>query len=127
MQRNTIQRTLILNAVRSVKTHPTAEEIYGMVSVACPGISRATVYRVLGNLADEGEILRVGIANAKDRFDLTLEPHAHCICEKCGRVFDIGLVKFPEISDRSGFEVKSIGVTARGICSGCARGDAASS
>lgn len=122
MQRNTIQRTMILNAVRSVQIHPTAEEVYEIVQAKCPSISRATVYRVLGNLAEEGEILRVRIADAPDRFDLTLKPHAHCFCEICGRVFDIGLDSFPIAAENSGFAVKSISVTVRGICADCRDG-----
>ena len=123
MQRNTVQRTLILDAVRSVRTHPTADEIYNMVSGRCPGISRGTVYRVLGNLAVEGEILRIPVADAPDRFDLTVQPHAHGKCDCCGRVFDINLENYPTEGKNPDFIVASISVIASGRCRSCAGTD----
>ena len=54
--RNTIQRQLVLSAVRQLQNHPTADEVYQEVQKNCPTISRATVYRNLKLLAEEGEI-----------------------------------------------------------------------
>lgn len=42
--RNTIQRQLVLSAVRQLQNHPTADEVYQEVQKNCPTISRATVY-----------------------------------------------------------------------------------
>lgn len=119
MIRNTIQRQIILTTVRKMFNHPTAEEVFTEVEKTCPGISRATVYRVLGNLTNEGEIKRVQIANAPDRFDFTTKEHAHCHCTFCGRVYDIDLNEFPKVSNDSGFCVQSIEIVATGICSKC--------
>ena len=44
-QRNTRQRELILNAVRSRHDHPSADDIYLDVLKIDSKISRATVYR----------------------------------------------------------------------------------
>ena len=52
--RNTIQRQLVLSAVRQLQNHPTADEVYQKVQKSCPTISRATVYRNLKLLAEEG-------------------------------------------------------------------------
>ena len=41
--RNTIQRQLVLSAVRQLQNHPTADEVYQEVQKNCPTISRATV------------------------------------------------------------------------------------
>ena len=51
--RNTIQRQLVLSAVRQLQNHPTADEVYQEVQKNCPTISRATVYRNLKLLAEE--------------------------------------------------------------------------
>ena len=120
MRRNTVQKTLILEAVCSMTTHPTADEIYEKVSERCPGISKGTVYRGLNQLAEDGKILRVGIANAPDRYDLTLGDHAHCICNECGRVFDYRLLRDPEIDKSNGdFKVTSMELVLRGRCNEC--------
>ena len=52
-RRQTRQRQLILNAVHTLK-HPTADEVYAAVADAQPPVGRATVYRNLNLLAEQG-------------------------------------------------------------------------
>ncbi|MFQ9678614.1 MAG: transcriptional repressor, partial [Eggerthella lenta] len=61
--RNTIQRALVLEAVQSLHNHPTSADVYEVVRERHPNISRATVYRNLGVLANRGEVLRVEVPN----------------------------------------------------------------
>lgn len=49
-QRNTRQRQLVLDEVRSRRDHPTAEQIFQNVHALDPHISRGTVYRNLNLL-----------------------------------------------------------------------------
>ena len=58
-QRNTRQRQLVLDEVRSRRDHPTAEQIFQNVHALDPHISRGTVYRNLNLLCDNQEIFRV--------------------------------------------------------------------
>ena len=51
-KRNTIQRTLVLEAVNALRCHATADEIYAYISKEHPTISRGTVYRNLNRLAE---------------------------------------------------------------------------
>lgn len=51
-QRNTRQRQLVLDTVRSRRDHPTAEQIYQSVHQVDAHISRGTVYRNLNLLCD---------------------------------------------------------------------------
>ncbi len=120
-KRTTVQKTLILDTVRAMTTHPTADEVYDAVSARHPGIGRATVYRVLKSLAEEGLIRRVAVANAPDRFDLTLSRHAHCLCERCGRVFDFDLPCPLPPADEKGFTPTEVNVMVTGICRDCSR------
>lgn len=123
-ERNTVQKQLILDAVRGLDSHPTADEIYERVAVRCPSISKGTVYRNLNRLADDGEILRVAVANAPDRFDRTTGDHCHCRCLTCGRVFDYKALPHIELS-RTGcgdFEVTGCDVVFRGYCKSCKGG-----
>ena len=53
--RNTIQRALVLEAVQSLHNHPTSADVYEVVRARHPNISRATVYRNLGVLANRGK------------------------------------------------------------------------
>jgi Fe2+ or Zn2+ uptake regulation protein len=58
-RRNTRQRQLVLEEVRSRHDHPTAEQIFDEVHKVDEHLSRATVYRNLHLLADEGIILSI--------------------------------------------------------------------
>ena len=50
--RMTRQRMVILEELRKVKTHPTADELYAMVRTRMPRISLGTVYRNLDFLTE---------------------------------------------------------------------------
>lgn len=121
MQRSTVQKTLILKTVYEMTNHPTADEVYEKVSLICPNISKGTVYRDLNLLADKGMILRVTVANAPDRYDLTTKNHAHCLCTKCGRVFDYLFTTMPELDNRlnDGFVADSYNIMVKGLCKIC--------
>lgn len=87
-ERTTAQKSFIFDYLRGVKTHPTAEVVYKEVRKKLPTISQGTVYRVLNNFKDKGEIQTI---ETKDNvhFDADISDHAHFICEKCGKVYDI--------------------------------------
>ena len=87
--RNTVQRQVIEGALRRLADHPTADDVYEAVHAEHPSIGRATVYRTLGRLADEGAIGRVRINNGADRFDHQAFAHYHVRCTCCGRVDDV--------------------------------------
>ena len=121
--RNTIQRALVLNAVRSLHNHPTSADVYEAVREEHPNISRATVYRNLGVLARQGEILRVEVAGGADRYDFRCSPHYHATCRVCGGVFDIDMpepVDLPaSVTDAHGFAIEGYDIVFEGVCSNC--------
>ncbi len=121
MKRHTIQRDLVLAAVRDMDNHPTAEQIYDSIASQYPGISKGTVYRNLNNLADEDQIRRVQVANAPDRFDHTVCDHAHFRCQKCGEVCDYALLHSIERENElnPGVEVSGYELVFSGICNSC--------
>lgn len=83
------QRELIFEYVKSVKTHPTAEEVYNVLKNKINNLSLGTVYRNLSLLTEFGKIRRIKISYGKDRFDGNTSLHPHAICLKCGKIFDI--------------------------------------
>lgn len=122
-KRNTVQRTLVLDAVRKLRSHPTSAEIYDEVRVLHPSISRATVYRNLAVLADSGEILRIPMPGGADRYDFRIDCHAHAECTECGRIFDIELSDSVSVADMvaddHGFDVRSYALVFSGVCEDC--------
>jgi len=87
-QRMTNQRLKILDYLRSVKTHPTADMVYQAIKKDLPAISLGTVYRNLNLLADQGQILRLEINN-EFHFDGDVCNHQHCVCKSCGKIIDL--------------------------------------
>ena len=122
-ERNTIQKTLIKDTVLNMCTHPTADEVCEAVKQKYPNIGRATVYRVLNDLAEKGEIYRVKVIDGSDRFDKTIEKHYHIKCVQCGRVADtlVPIVEGMEsvASESSGFEIIGHEIGFTGICPEC--------
>ena len=119
MARNTLQKDIILSTLCSLKSHPTAPMLYEEIHQSHPTISRSTVYRVLGQMADEGIVLRLGIAGSDARYDGDTSPHSHIRCRTCGRVDDLPAVTVSELSDTAGYLVESCTVEYAGVCPCC--------
>ncbi|MEA4833133.1 MAG: transcriptional repressor [Oscillospiraceae bacterium] len=123
-KRTTIQKVLILEAVRSMCDHPTADEVYNAVSTKCPNVSKATVYRNLKLLSGEGDILRVAVVHGPDIFDRNVSPHFHFKCVCCGKVSDFNIICANELSIPekypAGYDVTGYEMIFFGRCPNCA-------
>ncbi|MEW6185368.1 MAG: transcriptional repressor [Thermodesulfobacteriota bacterium] len=121
--RNTDARRVILEEIKSVTTHPTADEIYGQVRKRIPRISLGTVYRNLEILAQNGLIQKIEAGGSQKRFDATIENHYHFRCLRCGRISDLTSKPIDEI-DQAVRELAGEGflgyhLEAEGLCPSC--------
>lgn len=91
LQRNTVQKEQVYAAVNALANHPTADEVYNKVREGFPAISRATVYRILNQMSDNGVLLRIRVPDGANHFDHNNAVHTHACCVKCGKVFDVEL------------------------------------
>lgn len=89
-RRNTRQRKLVLEAVRHLHNHPTADEVFTEVRRHDDHISRGTVYRNLALLAEDGDIQLLKTPGGS-HFDDRCDAHAHLLCTSCGAVEDVEL------------------------------------
>lgn len=123
--RQTIQRELIKQELCSMANHPTADEVYASIHEKHPTISKATVFRTLGKLADEGEALRVRINNGADHFDHQTFAHYHVHCAECGRVDDVMMPLADDVEERaskvSDYVITGYTLQFDGICPACQR------
>lgn len=121
--RNTTQRSLVLEYVRSTKTHPDASEVYSNVKKRLPGISLSTVYRTLAYLRDKGEVIELRGPDGVGHYDGDVADHAHFSCVSCGKLWDIESsgadTRALERAGRMGFEVHGSRLEVFGLCSGC--------
>ena len=122
--RNTLQKRIVSDVFCSMHNHPSAGMVFEAVQEKFPGISRATVYRLLAEAAEEGKIQRLKLTDANDRYDITLGKHPHVVCRRCGAVADVRA----ELDDVSiaekaegyeGFLIEECHVEFVGLCEGC--------
>lgn len=121
IKRNTVQKNLILKALHELN-HPSAENIYTYVSTNFPALSRATVYRNLKTMSEEGEISLIEIPSGPDHFDHTSYPHYHFQCKKCSGIFDVDLpyqTNLNTIKSASGFKIDNHMLLFTGTCPKC--------
>lgn len=122
--RKTVQRALVLEAVRSLQSHATAEEVYEEVCRRHPNVSRGTVYRNLQRLCEMGEIQKVEIPGGADRFDHLCHDHYHIRCTVCGRVYDVDMAYIRDLEhgvrNAHGFQFTGHDIMFRGVCPDCA-------
>ena len=118
------QREIILNYLRSVNCHPTAETVYENIKEVCPSVSLATVYRNLNQLSENNYIKRIKIDGKSDRFDGNLSYHNHLFCRVCGRIDDMEPFydlndMFREIESKAGFMTEGCQLLFSGVCKEC--------
>lgn len=117
----TKQRQVIKQIIRETDEHLTAEQIYIQAIKRMPSIAIATVYRNLSLMVRTGEIRRVSVLNAPDRFDRTMLPHNHMICDTCGKFVDVSLPELQAFLETKIEEpILSYELTIRTICAECA-------
>ena len=120
--RQTIQKQTIYSYLKSVRTHPTAEEVYKAVRKKVPTISFATVYRNLKQMSEQGKIKELCFDRQCMRYDAEIKDHQHLICVKCGRVED-HYGTYPAIrkglSKNGKYKIIDIDISVRAICPKC--------
>jgi Fur family ferric uptake transcriptional regulator len=119
----TTQRRIILEELKKVKTHPTADEIYRIVKKRLPKISLGTIYRNLETLSESGQILKIEVPGTMKRFDGTVDEHQHMRCVSCGAVKDVNLgrmISIPDITgDVDGCRITGYRLDLIGLCPQC--------
>lgn len=119
---STCQRRIILEELRKVTSHPTADEVYEMVRHRLPRVSLGTVYRNLELLSERNVILKLS-GGAKMRFDGNPQQHYHIRCIACDRVDDVAFEPLAHIEEElrsaTDYEVLGHRLEFFGLCSQC--------
>ena len=121
----TPQRELVFRLLDGNTSHPTAESVFVKARETMSTISLKTVYQVLHDLQDQGEIQTLDLGTGASRFDPNVEAHHHLLCVRCAAVHDVH-ADYPEVvvpfGERRGYTVHAADVVFRGICPTCAGG-----
>ena len=122
------KREAILSAIQGTSCHPSAEWVYRQLKPRHPDLSLGTVYRNLDFFRQRGQVQSGGVVQGQERFDATVTPHSHFICNCCGSVSDLPGIH-PEtgleqaVSSQYGFAVERCKLTFYGLCPSCLHQD----
>lgn len=116
--RPSYSRIRIFKYLFEKRSHPTADEIYGVLVPQLPTLSRTTVYNTLDLFAREGIVRVLTIEDNQKRYDADMAPHGHFRCRRCGRIYDFA-VEWVRTAGLEDFEVLSGHVYYYGFCPAC--------
>ena len=121
--RSTKQRQVILEEIKKVHSHPTADEVHALVRKTLPKISLGTIYRNLEFLAGQNQILRLDWAGSQRRYDGNTAAHFHLRCVQCGQVKDL-LIDYPQEMEKkvaleTDYDLLGCRLEFVGLCPGC--------
>ncbi len=112
---------MILDTLSSLRTHPTAQEIFARVREIDSQVGQATVYRNLRILKKQGEIIELSFGPGAKRYDRNVARHEHFTCRRCGNIEDIypNYRSLTGTLSEKGYQVDEWKIEAFGICRGC--------
>lgn len=123
MYKSSKQRDLIMNYMKQIDGHVSAEKIFQDLNGEGTKISLATVYRNLNILCDMHEIKKIAHPIEGYQYDKTCKPHYHLHCIKCDRILDLDIPyneEFnKEMSEMTGLPIKTHDMMVDGICKEC--------
>lgn len=123
--RMTKQRRIILEELRKVKYHPTADQLHRLVRRRLPRISLGTVYRNLDLLSRTGLVQKLDVGGTQKRFDGDLTGHYHKRCLCCGKVEDVWIEEIDSLltatSSIGDYEIVAHRLEFIGFCPDCRR------
>lgn len=93
--------------------HLSADDIYEKVRLLEPKIGRATVYRNIEAMAEEGTLRRFPGIHGKTYYECNTTSHAHLVDEKTGIFCDFAMENLTIKNIPTGYEVSEIRVQIR--------------
>jgi Fe2+ or Zn2+ uptake regulation protein len=98
--RMTRQRAEVFAYLRSVESHPTAEQVFTAVRPRIPKLSLATVYKALEALVNAGLAAKLTDLEGRAHYDGRSDAHYHFRCQETGEVHDLPLPYDPNLLEK---------------------------
>ena len=124
--RTTGPRRAIAELISERHGHFTAAELLADAGTKKVKVGRATVFRTLDLLADQGSLERLDLPTGEHAYVACApeQHHHHVVCRNCGasaEVADTGLqAVVREIGAQSGYRIESHRLELYGLCPDCA-------
>ena len=123
-KRSTQQKRAIDQVLQEAPGPLSAREIQTHASELCTGVSLATVYRLVREASEAGQLSVVRLEDNVARYEgKDRHHHHHFLCDRCERVFDISTpCKLVATHVPEGFAVTRHEITLYGHCAACSEG-----
>lgn len=120
----TPQRIAVWRILKDNPEHPTAETIFEQAKREIGNISIKTVYQILHELEEIGQLSHIQTDSGALRYDPNVEKsHHHLVCTRCRKVTDVylpaSLISEIPTGNLDGFEISDVEIVFRGTCSNC--------
>ena len=118
ISRDTRQKKIISSQVALMTTFFSAQELFDAVVPLDSKIGKATVYRFLQRLHDQGQIHSFECRGVTV-YSMTATMHCHFVCEKCGNIEHFVLSSVSFLSRDMQRRACHVQVTVDGLCVLC--------
>jgi Fur family transcriptional regulator, peroxide stress response regulator len=114
------QRLRIYQELMQSVSHPSAEQLYQMLSKEMPSLSRTTVYNTLSLFVQMQLVKGITIESNEMRYDALMSEHGHFKCVCCGSVSNFCIaIDVDGCQELAGCKVMEKDVYIKGICGAC--------
>ena len=121
----TPQRTAVLEEIIKDKGHRESEEIYLALKKKGQSVSRATVYRTMDILVNNGFARKMNLGDGRARYESKVNSphHDHLVCMDCGLIVEFMDQKIEDLQDEIAiqyeFQLKRHIHQLFGLCKKC--------
>ena len=121
----TPQRTAVLEEIIKDKGHRESEEIYLALKKRGQHVSRATVYRTMDILVNNGFARKMNLGDGRARYESKVNSphHDHLVCMDCGLIIEFMDQKIEDLQDEIAiqyeFQLKRHIHQLFGLCKKC--------
>ena len=121
----TPQRTAVLEEIIKDKGHRESEEIYLALKKSGQHVSRATIYRTMDILVNNGFARKMNLGDGRARYESKVNSphHDHLVCMDCGLIVEFMDQKIEDLQDKIAiqynFQLKQHIHQLFGLCKKC--------
>ncbi len=121
----TPQRTAVLEEIIKDKGHRESEEIYLALKKSGQHVSRATIYRTMDILVNNGFARKMNLGDGRARYESKVNSphHEHLVCMECGLIVEFMDQKIEDLQDEIAiqyeFQLKRHIHQLFGLCKKC--------
>ena len=121
----TPQRTVVLEEIIKDKGHRESEEIYLALKKSGQHVSRATIYRTMDILVNNGFARKMNLGDGRARYESKVNSphHDHLVCMDCGLIVEFMDQKIEDLQDEIAiqyeFQLKRHIHQLFGLCKKC--------